>query len=1025
MRYVLLCLLLGLTSVLPAQIPDSVAIKQVDSLIKVSRTFMDEGDMAKAADLITNAEKIASDKVGKESQSYANAVANHGRIFYYQADNAAAEKYYLEARDIRARILGVKHPDYGWSMTNLGTLYLQTGDLNKAEQCLTQARDIWGAALGKTHRWYAGAVNNLGNLHKEMGKFDEAESDYLEAKDIRAQSPGKESADYAWSLNNLANLYQDIGNYEAAEPLYLEAMAIREKIMGKNSLDYEGGLQGLGNLYILKGEFELAEKYHLEARDILLNHFGKDNRDYTFSLTNMSALYARMGNYKKAQALDLEALAIREQKAGVESSDYRISLNSLASHYTNDQQYDKAEPIYRQSLAICEKNVGKNHPDYALELFNLGVLYKKTGRFNQAESVLKEAAKIQAGAFGIRHRDYLETLWTLANCWEAAGKYRNSDSLYMALLPVVQDVYGLDHPYYANVLTDVASHEIRLKKTVDADRFLQTQAMLDRKHLRIASRHLSEQELAIYTQEFAEKIDLRFSEASISPAAMAGVCYDDILFYKGFLQQSVSRLRRISQANAETNDTYNRLNSYYRRLGDQYATPAADQSGVAALESAADSLEKVLARRIAGFSEAERQINWQEIRRALQANEAAIEFVQYRLHNPDETDTIRYAALVLSQSLQQPVFVPLCDERLLEAALLSGGQSRQLKINGLYSGESANHLFELIWKPVLPHLKNIHTLYYAPAGLLHRLNLGALPAPGGDIFADQFHVIELGSTRQLANPAPDQAAGNQAGLFGGIQYDESQTVADGTTPTDLSIKRGLDLAEIDSTARGNLPPWPYLKWTEVEVAAVEDLLKEAGYATTVFRGITATEKRLKLLGQSGASPRILHLATHGFFFPDAGSAEKADAEVSVFRSSSHPMIRSGLLFAGGNYAWKTGKPQHPGEDDGILTAYEISQLDLSHTELVVLSACETGLGSIQGNEGVYGLQRAFKIAGARYLIMSLWQVPDFQTQELMTEFYTQWLEEKKSIPEAFREAQNIMRKKYPEPYFWAGFILVE
>ena len=136
-------------------------------------------------------------------------------------------------------------------------------------------------------------------------------------------------------------------------------------------------------------------------------------------------------------------------------------------------------------------------------------------------------------------------------------------------------------------------------------------------------------------------------------------------------------------------------------------------------------------------------------------------------------------------------------------------------------------------------------------------------------------------------------------------------------------------------------------------------------------------------------------------------------------------MRSGLVLAGGNHAWRKGRPARPDIEDGILTAYEISQLDLSHTELVVLSACETGLGDIQGNEGVYGLQRAFKIAGAKYLIMSLWQVPDYQTQQLMSSFYRFWLDEKMTIPNAFRAAQKSMRKKFKDPFFWAGFVLVE
>ena len=176
------------------------------------------------------------------------------------------------------------------------------------------------------------------------------------------------------------------------------------------------------------------------------------------------------------------------------------------------------------------------------------------------------------------------------------------------------------------------------------------------------------------------------------------------------------------------------------------------------------------------------------------------------------------------------------------------------------------------------------------------------------------------------------------------------------------------------------------------------------------------------------SPRVLHIATHGFFFPDPQEEMSFDYDEGssqlVFKLSDHPMIRSGLVLARANHVWE-GNPPLKDREDGILTAYEISQMDLSATELVVLSACETGLGDIEGNEGVYGLQRAFQMAGARYLIMSLWQVPDKETMEFMKSFYQNWLEEEMSIPVAFRETQKIMRKKYKDPYVWAAFVLVE
>ena len=190
----------------------------------------------------------------------------------------------------------------------------------------------------------------------------------------------------------------------------------------------------------------------------------------------------------------------------------------------------------------------------------------------------------------------------------------------------------------------------------------------------------------------------------------------------------------------------------------------------------------------------------------------------------------------------------------------------------------------------------------------------------------------------------------------------------------------------------------------------------------------AKEESIKRIGLTN-SPKILHIATHGYFFPDpkakAGdSSLPAGSQEPVFKMSDHPMLRSGLILSGGNKGWE-GDRSLEGKEDGVLTAYEISQMNLSNTELVVLSACETGLGTIRGNEGVYGLQRAFKIAGAKYLIMSLWQVPDKQTSLLMTTFYKKWLTGKKTIPNAFHEAQKQLRESGLDPYYWAGFILVE
>lgn len=267
-------------------------------------------------------------------------------------------------------------------------------------------------------------------------------------------------------------------------------------------------------------------------------------------------------------------------------------------------------------------------------------------------------------------------------------------------------------------------------------------------------------------------------------------------------------------------------------------------------------------------------------------------------------------------------------------------------------------------------------------------------------------------------------------IFAGIDYDPDPNEWPPLLPEmdDLIVSRAASGLPADSMARE--VNWAPLKWTTKEGQQIAEQLRGADRAVDLYEGSVATEELMKSAGgRQQPSPRVVHLATHGFFFPDPGVVETVQAGGAGFQACTHSMIRSGLILAGGNYAWKHGRAVSPEKEDGILTAYEISQMDLSNTELVVLSACETGLGDIEGNEGVYGLQRAFKIAGAKYLIMSLWQVPDRETMQFMTTFYRNWLEPEDgnqvTIPEAFRKTQLEMRDRFFNPFSWAGFVLVE
>ncbi|MEZ4927807.1 MAG: CHAT domain-containing tetratricopeptide repeat protein [Saprospiraceae bacterium] len=1114
-------------AILYTQAVDSETIRQVDSLIQVSRDLASKKDYARALDVNAVAEKIARDILGPESAAYGTTCYNHGRILhinrdyyeaeswylksiiireknqgkepldyasslYYQAllysdmsefDKAEsiylkakdisiktlgkehriysailyslidlykktgqfekAEPTYLESVEILGKTLGKKHPDYARSLYNLANLYKDKGQYEKAKPLYLEAKDIIEGTLGKQYSDYTSILTNLANLYKDMGLYDEAEPLCLEAIEIGEQTLGKKHPDYARSLNNLANLYLKMGQYEKAEPLYLDALAITEQTLGKRHPDYARSLYALATLYYYKGQYEKSETLHLEARDIREQTLGKEHPDYANSLNALATLYYDMGQYDKAELLHLEAKDIRGKTLGKEHPYYASTLTNLASMYDNSGQYEKAEPLYLEAKDINEKTLGKEHPNYAISLNNLASLYYHTRQYDKAEPLFLEAIDITGKNLGHEHPFYSGTLNSLASLYHDMGQFDKSERLFLEAKDINEKTLGKGHPDYANSLNNLA---VLYRNTGQYDKaaslFLELSTA--NKHLiERAIHHLSELELSNYLKSFSNHQDqiLTLTKASNSKKLIAS-CYDNSLFYKGFLLQAANRMKQLVMIDEGSIQKYNQLKGYQQRLARLYTQPIAgfDSALITELENKSNKIEKDLARTVSGWAEANRQVQWQEVQASLQAEEAAVEFVHFRNYDKSKTLSIMYAALVLRPDMEQPHFIPLFEERQLDNLLQSQGSIKADNVNAIYSvaargikpvGEPVKSIFEPIWQPLIQELGNVKKVYFSSSGLLHRLNLGAIPISNDETLGDRYQLKCLSSTRQLVVPTKVETVAQNAILFGGINYEMDKTaiaIANKNYDSDATATREyLSFSYAKSTTRGET--WGYLKWTDKEVDNVETTLQKAGFQTDTRKGYSATEESFKAIGHNGKSPRILHLATHGFFFPDPVQKSREQFAMSnddpVFKISEHPMIRSGLILAGGNYAWKTGKPVQPGMEDGILTAYEISQVNLSNTELVVLSACETGLGDIHGNEGVYGLQRAFKIAGVKYLIMSLWQIPDFQTQELMTTFYSKWLENKMTIPDAFNSAQQEMRDKYQNPFFWAGFVLVE
>ena len=492
------------------------------------------------------------------------------------------------------------------------------------------------------------------------------------------------------------------------------------------------------------GNYKKAESLYLEGKEIREEVLGKKHISYILNLFNLSNIYGEMGEFDKAEQYSLEAKAIIEELSGKESVEYGQNLDFIGTLYTNMGLYDKAEEPLKEAIEVWEKLLGRENIIYAKSIHHLANLYSKTGEYQKSEPLFVEAGTLRKKFLGENHPKYIRTQYDLAILYSNTGEYSKASKIFLEVAP--------------------AEKSLLLK----------------------ASRHTSEQELAAYTREFASRLNLVWSLGQVdleSEAELLGLCYDQALFYKGFLLNTSNQIRQLSTTDSLSQQKLDQLRGYHRELSVEYAKPLADRQGVEELEEEINALEKDLAVVVAGYNQALKQVSWQEVQNQLKPNEAAIEFIHYKLYQPGAGDSTMYAALVLKPGAPVPKFIPLFEERDIKALMSNEQAGRSNEINNLYAFASrgvkpgrkiTKSLTELQWQPLEKELTEVKTIYFAPSGLLHRINLSAIPLSDGKTLGDQYQMIQLNSTRQLVVPHSKGDYNQEAILFGGIQYENGQ-----------------------------------------------------------------------------------------------------------------------------------------------------------------------------------------------------------------------------------------------------------
>jgi tetratricopeptide (TPR) repeat protein len=943
---------------------------------------------------------------GRDGAETAASCDTLGDLYRKNGDHTKAEPLLQRGLNIREKALGQEHPDTAKSLNNLANLYDDMGDFAKAEPLYQRALKIREKALGPEHLDTATNLNNLAVLYKEMGNYAKAEPFFQRALKTREEVLGPEHADTATSLSGLAELYYDIGDYAKAEPFYQRALKIREKALGPEHPDTAMSLSALAVLYLGMGDYAKAEPFFQRALKIHEKVLGLEHPDTATSLNNLATLYGYMGDFAKAEPLEQRVLKICEKALGPEHPVTAYSLNNLATLYYEMGDFAKAEPLFRRALKINEKALGPEHPGTATILSDLAVLYLGMGDYARAEPLFQRALKIQEKALGPEHPDTAYSLDKLAVLYDKSGDYAKAEPLSQRALTIREKTLGPEHPYTAKSLNNLALLYIDMGDPKEA------------LHLAAQIRQVQEKNLSDMLSFTSEQQRLAFQKTTkpyTVPATLGNApeLAEIVLRHKGVVMDSLLEDRLVAEASSDPKqrEIIDELRSAKQRLTKLILEVPNDLSEESRqkrnaekekLSAEAEQLEGGLARQVAGLGRARRalSVTVQQVQSALPQHAALIELLRYSHYLGKNKYEPRYGAIVIGVK-GEPRWVPLDSATEIERNVALYQKSVRGKTDEATLSIVLKALERQVWVPMekaLPSGTSI--VIVSPDAELSFVSFATLLTPEDRFVGEKYSIRYVVSGRDLLREAkPTEGPKTTMEVFANPDFG-GVAVGPHLEQTNTVALRSVEMRDLEGISLPGLPG------TEKESEKLEARAKKAGWQPQIYLGPKATEAELRKVN----SPRVLHLATHGFFLSeiDLGAPKHGSDPADIPKGKLvNPMHRSGLALAGAQHtlqAWAKGEVP-PIENDGIVTAEEVGGLKLDGTWLVVLSACDTGGGEARAGEGVMGLRRGFIQAGAQNLLMTLWPISDETTVQIMLDFYDAALEGG-NAPQALAETQR-------------------
>ena len=918
---------------------------------------------------------------------------------------------------------GKKPPAYTNALTVLSIMYREQSKFSLAENSIREALTIFEKTSGKESADYCATINQLGLIYSIKGNSFLAANIFEENLKRLNILKGKENEQYAQALSNLSQEYRQSGDLNRSMETLKESMAITQRISNSkpatNNSQYAHSLQSLGTLYALGGDYVMGEYTMLQAKQIqedLIKSGVRDNLlvlEFINTIVFLADVYRLTGRYQEAQPVYEACLTLAEKNAGKESTLYQSILNNLSLLQADLHQYEKAEKYLLQSFDIIGRIYGKESIAYAQSLNNLGVFEEDNlNNYKKAESYFLESISISEKIGGKNNLLYLKTLHNLGTVYKYLKNYPKAENYLRQALEAKEKILGTSNPEYINTLNSLASVS-ELQKKIPEAISLYTK-VIEKKLNEIQSNFtiLSEEQ----KKQYLQKNEFYFEDFRIfclryykDYPSLSSQLLDLQLNTKGIIFGAFQRTKVtiLGGNNENLKKQFKDWQSLKEKISkaNNLSENERHEQGINLQEwtNLSVGMERELSLNSSLFAGKiiSKKISWKQIQQQLKVGEAAVEILRTRdiQINKNKVDTV-YVAMILTSKSIQPEIVYLKDGSLMEKRNLSFYK------NKIKSKQTDALSYNLYWKPIQEKLTalNVKKIYFSGEGAYHQINLNTLQDPlTGKYILETLDIQLLTHLKELTLINKKKPVINfKARLFGRPSYDMAIGDFEKHVRKDNSESREAGTSENLSGIE-----WQDLEGTEIETKNIALILKSnPKWQVNDFYGQQATEEAVK----ASDNPQILHIATHGFFFKTIDTTKQND-----------PMLRSGIVLAGvTNYFQSSHKPA---TEDGILTASEMANMSLDETQLVVLSACETGIGDVQAGEGVYGLQRALRVAGADAVITSLWKVDDQTTQALMTEFYKGWLSGKTKRT-AFKDAQLIIKKQSIYPALWGAFVMV-